>query len=171
MVFSQYLKFNPIGTIGDKLRWPLRLVPTWFESLPPDRVCMGVLQALARAKGHIIPVSAFMPLLMASWTSILEGLSSPTRVVVVLCVLYIVVEVVLRGTTTIRKNIFVRKFINHSRKQIYLFIILFPFWLNLLENKKCLAIEVFEFYRLLSIRIQYLIISIIIFVYAISMLI
>ena len=109
LTFSQNLKFNPIGISGDELRWPLRLVPTWFENFPSGRTCMGVLQALARAKGHIIPVSAFMPLLMASWTSILEGLSSPTRVVVVLCVLYIVVEVVLRGTTTIWKHIFCRK--------------------------------------------------------------
>ena len=108
VAFSQYLKFNPTGISGDRIRWPLRLVSTWFENVLPGRACMGVLQALARAKGHIIPVSAFMPLLMASWTSILEGLSSPTRVVV-LCVLYIVVEVVLRGTTTFCKNTFCRK--------------------------------------------------------------
>ena len=102
------------------------LPPPWFENVPPGRACMGVLQALARAKGHIIPVSAFMPLLMASWTSILEGLSSPTRVVVVLCVLYIVVEVVLRGTTTICKNVFCRK-ICILFKKINLFFSLFYF--------------------------------------------
>ena len=106
---SDLLRQTTIRVQGQPQCSPDLLGSTWFENFPSGRTCMGVLQALARAKGHIIPVSAFMPLLMASWTSILEGLSSPTRVVVVLCVLYIVVEVVLRGTTTIWKHIFCRK--------------------------------------------------------------